>query len=350
MTRTVSALFIALVAAIICSAVDPAEALLLRGGGNGAVAYSDLCSQTNVPCVYAWSVTHRLNSTNTDPFQLTRTSDSAVFEASYTGSNFVVNVSAATTFCLANGGTTTTTATYTQYNDCTFTDLYDQKGTCNLLALETNKRPPFKTWLADGFPVIIQTTVSNGTVGATTGWLTGFGCSAVAGAAAKSLIFYTNSTYGSLCCGQFGFGENGSGSNPTRPIPIVSGSMLAQFWFTGSPVPAGSTNYNYDDEGGGGGGRTFVNSTPVSGVGVITYSGGTNLINDWFNNIQGDTNFTPLQTINTQSRVNLGCSGDLTSCGPYWFRDMAVTSNDVSAVGGLPTAIYTYLTNFYASI
>jgi hypothetical protein len=39
----------------------------------------------------------------------------------------------------------------------------------------------------------------------------------------------------------------------------------------------------------------------------------------------------------------IGCSGDESTCGNMYFREMIFLSNDVSAVSGLPTQIYNAL-------
>jgi hypothetical protein len=311
-----------------------------RGGSS---SYSDLCSQTGISCVYAWSVVHRLNSASTDPFQLTRLSDNAVFEASYTGSNYIVNVAAATTFCLGHGGTTTSTSTYTTYNDCSWTELYDQVSTCHLKPNTTKQWFPFRIWSADGYPALIDPVqAGNGANSSTVPWLTATGCSAVAGGVAKSLIVRTNSTYPSNCCGQIGLNENAS-----YPATIADGSMWSWLLYT----PGLYVGADYEGASVSG----IISSSPVDGVGIATFdgtaaTGGTNLGNSFWNNVQVGTNITPSHAINTQSRVSIGCDGDQGFCGPVFMRDAIITSNDVSATTGLPAAIYNYLTNLYAAL
>jgi hypothetical protein len=350
MRRLVAISFLLVMGLCIVS-VSASALLLKRARGGARSSYSDLCSQTNVTCVYAWSVVHRLNSTNRTPFTLTRKSDGATYYARYVRTSYYVDVSAEETFCLDNGGTTTVTATYTTYNDCTISQVNDQVASCNLTSLETNKLFPFRVTAADGYPVLLSTTRSNGNVGATQPWLTAYSCSAVAGNAAKSLITYSNNSRPSKCCGNVGLMENGSGPNPTRPITIVDGSMFAQSWYSGGSVPSGRASFCADFEGGGSNCISGLSNTPpIAGVGINTYSGGTNKYNEFFNNVQGTANQTPDKTINTQCRVNIGCDGDLAGCGPVYSRDVIITSNDVSVTVGLPTTIYNYLTNIYAGI
>lgn len=345
-------------AALLCCLALAAQASMLRGGGGSGVGYSDFCSQANVSCVYAYSVTHRLNSTNTIPFVITRISDSATFNASYTGSSFAVDVAAEESFCLGNGGTTTVTTNYTTYNDCNITEVFDQVSTCHLTPPQTNKVFQFRTWNTDGYPILLGTiNQTDGNVGVTVPWLHAGGCSALAGGVKKSIVAYTNNGFGSNCCGEFGLMEDGVGNPPAFPITAVNGTMFAEISYTGSGIgPSHVLMAAIDCEGScGTGGVNIATSPIVSGVSIGTFSGtagagGSNKFNTWWNNVQGDVNVTPLQTINTQSRMSIGCDGDLTGCGPVAARDMILTSNDVSATGGLATAIYTYLTNFYAAL
>jgi hypothetical protein len=53
--------------------------------------------------------------------------------------------------------------------------------------------------------------------------------------------------------------------------------------------------------------------------------------NEYFNNTQGPvSNQVPTQTINTQSRFSIVCSGDLTDCGVDFNHDVVVVSIDLS--------------------
>jgi hypothetical protein len=345
----------------LCSlAAFSALALPLRGGSSTPPAYTDLCSTTGMSgnCVYAYSVVHRLNSTNTSPFTLTRISDSATYSAAYVGSAFSVDVSAETAFCLGHGGTTTVTTNYTTYNDCNVTEVFDQVSTCHLTPPQANKVFQFRTWNADGYPILLGTiNQTNGNVGTTVPWLHGGGCSTVAGGVKKSIITYTNNGSGSNCCGEVGLMENGTGNPPAFPITAVSGTMIAESNYTGSGIgPSHILMATIDCEAACGTTGVEINTSPIiQGVTVGTFSGtvatgGTNKFNTWWNNVAGDVNVTPGQTINTQSRMSIGCDGDLLGCGPVAVRDMVITSTDVSATGGLPAAIYTYLTNIYAEI
>jgi hypothetical protein len=326
----------------------PASAFVHSSAGSlTAAAYTDLCSQSGLSgtCVYAFSVAHRLNSTNTVPFTLTRTTDGHTLNASYTGPNFLVNVSALTTFCLANGGTTTTVSVPTRsvtYNDCKVTEVFDQVGTCNLTSLEANKLFPFVVDTPTGLPALLAyLTPAPAYVGATTRWLTGWDCSAVAGNVSKSMITYSNSGY------NIGTGlmENGDAPDPTvRPIPVVSGSIFSSSWNFPS---RGETYFGQDFEGGGGPGIPVVTvPSPIYGVGVVTYNGPANVHTEFFNNTIGPIpNQVPTQTINTQNRMNIGCAGDLTRCGITFFQDIAIISADVSNTPGLPRAICLYETS-----
>jgi hypothetical protein len=210
--------------------------------------------------------------------------------------------------------------------------------------------PTSTSRLAERFPV--QT---NGNVGTTVPWLHAGGCSARAGGVEKSIITYTNNGYPSACCGEVGLMENGTGNPPAYPITTVVGTMYAESNYNGDGVPANVLMATIDCEGACGTSGVHVASSPplISGVAIGTFSGtvangGTNKFNTFWNNVAGDVNVTPLQTINTQSRMSIGCDGDLLGCGPVAVRDMI--SNDVSATAGLPAAIYTYLANIYAAI
>ena len=322
--------------------------------------YSDLCSQANVSCAYSYSVVHRLNSTNTTPFIITRASDSATYNASYTGASYSVDVAAEEAFCLGNGGTTTVTTYYTTYNDCNFTTLYDQNGSgCDLVPPYAANKFPYRISPTDGYPILIAPTeVGNPVTGQTFPWLSYSGavCSAVSGGVAKTMIVYTNNHYPSPCCGEQGLSEAGSGNPPTFPITIVNGTMFSLNLYNGGAVPPGDTLIAIDWEGNGSGTIETVNTPPIWGVAIFAYSGtvshgGTNQVNDWWNNVQGDVNATPtISPINTGIRMGIGCSGDVRACGAVAARDLIFTSNDVSATGGLPAAIYTYLTNIYAGL
>jgi hypothetical protein len=335
----------------------PASAFVhSRAGSVTAAAYTDLCSQSGLSgtCVYAFSVAHRLNSTNAVPFTLTRISDGRTLNASYTGPNFLVNVPALTAFCLGNGGTATTVTTaptpYVMYNDCNFTTVYDQVGTCNLTPPDSNNVFAFIVDTPTGLPALLGNYPKPALLGAKVQWLTGWDCSAVAGNVSKSMVTYSNSGY------NIGTGlmENGDAPDPTvRPIPVVPGSIFSSSW--GIPN-AGGSNFGQDFEWGGGipvpvvsvpGPTRPPSGTKVAiyGVGVVTYNGQANVHTEWFNNTIGVPNQTPFQTINTQSRMNIGCSGDLARCGYTFFQDIAITSTDVSNTPGLPRAICLYETS-----
>lgn len=129
--------------------------------------------------------------------------------------------------------------------------------------------------------------------------------------------------------------------------------MMGQSWYDNVIlVPPGMAIYGVDWEGAGSNRYVTVSKNPpVSGVGIITYSGsGTNKTSNWFNNVQGDNNATPTEPVSTQSRMTIGCDGDIQDCGPVMMRDLLYTSTDVSATIGLPAAIYNYLTNIYAGL
>ena len=342
--------------AVLLFYLGSAHAFALIGHPGGAfIPYSDLCSQANVTCAYAYSVVHRLNSTNTTPFTITRTSDSATYNAAYTGASYYVDVAAEEAFCLGNGGTTTVTTYYTTYNDCQISEVFDQASSCNLLPPQANKTFPYRIWLPDGYPVLLNPLPTrNGAPGTTTPWLSNSGaaCNAVAGAVDRSVITYVNNSYPSTCCGNVGLMETGSGNPPSYPIAAVNGSMFAQFWYNGGAVPVNTADFCADLEGVGNPPCLAGYSTlgaGISGVGINTYSP-TNKYNVFFNNVQGPVNQTPGQTVNTQTRMTIGCDGDTQDCGPVWARDLVVTTNDVSRTVGLPTAIYTYLTNVYAGL
>ena len=123
-----------------CALLLACSAFLLGprpGSGAGGSAYSDFCSQSFATgtCSYVYDLDQRRVSTSTTPFHLTRLSDSAAFAASYTGSTFVTNAAAVITFCLGNGGTTTSETYSTQYNDCVYDTVPDQTGSgCDLVA------------------------------------------------------------------------------------------------------------------------------------------------------------------------------------------------------------------------
>jgi hypothetical protein len=249
-------------------------------------------------------------------------------------------------------------ANYVTYSGCKFTEVFDQVGTCHLTPPQTNKVFPFRVTAVDGYPILLNPNVqTNGNVGTTVPWLHAGGCSALAGGVEKSIITYTNNDYPSACCGEVGLVENGTGSPPAYPITAVVGTMYAESNYNGDGVPPNVLMATIDCEGACGTSGVHVASSPplISGVAVGTFSGtvangGTNKFNTFWNNVAGDVNVTPLQTINTQSRMSIGCDGDLLGCGPVAVRDMILTSNDVSATAGLPAAIYTYLANTYAPI
>ena len=342
-----------LLAALLCLAASAAgDASLLRGGGGVAAAYTDFCSEGFVAgsCTYAYDLEQRIVSTNTIPFQLTRLSDSATLNAGYTGSTFAVNVSALTTFCLGNGGTTTAETYSTQYNDCVFTTVYEQTGSgCDLVSggpstLGTTHAPFLQIRTSDGLPAIIQQGQSSAQTAAgwpatnnSAKWLYKNGCASLDGGVARTLVGRGNNAYFSTCCGQYGKIE-------TAPAPgnTPAGAMYAVIFFD----DGGMADYEADIEGGGvcSNPTTTTFSPIIDDVGVISYSataGGSNtFLND---TLLGTANCTPHSAIATQDGMVIGCSGDYTSCGPIYFRGMVFLNIDVTLTAGLHTQIYNYL-------
>lgn len=310
--------------------------VLSFGAAPAASAYTDFCSQAGITCADAFSVRGRLVSSNTSPGTLTRFSDGATHTVVYTGANFKVNVADATSFCTGNGGTTTTLTYTTQYNDCGWSTIVSQTGSgCNPTQATGGHIPYFQVRLADGESAIAQASAGPAT-GAGIRWLYASGCTGVAGTGAKSLIVLTSNAYFSVCCGEFGPGE--------APVGITSGSMFAGMLYTS----AGLHYWFIDGEGGGtcASASTISASPVVDAVAIGTFGGAGNpLSNYWYNNTQTCTNSalgTP-PSLNTQQGMNIGCSGDHTSCGPYFLRDMITIASDVSATGGLPAQIYSYM-------
>jgi hypothetical protein len=319
----------------------PAVALLGHGGGGAAVTYTDFCSQGYVggSCTYAYDVGHRRVSSNTIPFQVTRLSDSATFNAGYTGTNQLVNASALTAFCTGNGGTTTALTYSTQYNDCVYTTLYEQTGSgCDLVAgapnaIGTTHAPPVQIRASDGLPAIIQSSQAPST-SPSAKFLFASGCTTLTGTATRTLIAITNNAYFSGCCGQYGSIESAPATGNTPAGAMWS----AIFYHNGATI-----TFGVDIEGGGGcPTNTTTTLTPViDSVGVITYSataGGTNTY--LANTLLGPANCVPFHTLTTQSGMVVGCSGDYTACGLMYFRGMIFLNIDASLTAGLPSQIY----------
>jgi hypothetical protein len=255
----------------------------------------------------------------------------------YIGSTFKVDTSTLITFCLTKGGTTTANTDSTQYNDCGWSVIYDQNGTgCDISQTSTTHMPPVQIRISDGEPALIQPATIGPASSPASKYPYATGCTLVTGRfrAARSSC---RTTPISACCGQQGSVEDPA---PTGMPP--AGSMWsATYYHNGRAIDFGA-----DVEGGG----ACVSSTPIAltpvadGVGITTYSGATNKTNTYYNNLLlGPTNCTPQKTINTQSGMIIGCSGDHASCGPVYFRDMIFATNDVSVISGLPAAIYNYL-------
>ena len=332
-------------AALLCLAVAPASAFLLRAapGSSGVSTYTDFCSESYVSgaCTYAYDLDQRLVSTNTVPFQLTRLDNSAVINAGYTGSTFVVNVAALISAC---GGTTTTLTYSTQYNNCVYTTVYDQNGTgCDLVSggpstTGTTHAPPFQVRLSDGLPAIIVSAQNPATSPAAKFlYQNGTPCSELDGSVARTEISRGNNAYFSGCCGQYGKIE-------TAPAPgnVPAGSMWAtMLYHSGSLV-----SFTADIEGGSScASGALTTLTPVVDfVGLTTYSSTAAGSNQYFNNsLLSPANCAPASTPNTQNGMVIGCSGDYTACGPIYFRGMVFLNVDASLTAGLPTQIYNYL-------
>jgi hypothetical protein len=309
--------------------------------GHSNTGYIDFCSLPSVVggggCADAFSVRGRLVSSNTSPGTLTRFSDSATHNVVYTGSRFKVNVSDAASFCLGNGGTTSTITfsgiSSTQYNDCGWSTVVSQTGTgCNPTQSTQSNMPFFVVRSSDGESVIAQATQGNSVTGR---WLFTSGCTGIQGTGPKTLVELTSNAYFSVCCGLFGTGET---------VPhAVSGTMYAGFLFT-----SGGQGFWYID--GEGGGTCQHGSLPIplspvtNSVGIGTFGGSGNpLVNYWWNNVQTCTNDTFQFTVNTQTGMNLGASGDHSVAGPYYFRDIVLLGWDTSTVAGLAYTIYNYM-------
>jgi hypothetical protein len=337
--------FLIIAAALLASTIS-SHAILLKRGGAISASYTDFCSMAFVSgtCTYAYDVQQRQVSTNTVPFQLTRLSDSSTHNAAYTGSTFTVNVSDLTTFCLGNGGTTTTLTYSTQYNDCVITTVYDQVGTgCDLVAggpstLGTTHAPPLQIRLSDGKPAIIVAAQNPATSpSAKFLYNNSSACTSLDGTAAKTLVARGNNAYFSGCCGQYGKIE-------VAPAPgnTPAGSMYSVGYYHNGA----SVLYAGDMEGGGiceAAGSILL--TPViDDVGVIAWSttaGGSNI---YYNNVQkGASPCAPFTTPATQQGMVIGCSGDYTACGPMYFQSMIFLNIDASLTAGLPTQIYNAL-------
>lgn len=333
--------------------VAPALGLLLKGGAAG---YTDFCSQSFIAgsCIYAYDLNQRRVSSNAVPFKLTRISDSATLNGSYIGGTFSVNVSAVTAFCVGNGGTTTAQTYSTQYNDCTYTTIYNQTGMgCDLIA-----GAPYNLTSATAHAPLVQVRTSDGTLAIITPgtgiagspavpytspaakYLFSNGCTLADGGAARTLIgrgsnaFYGDVTHAS---GEYGRIE-------TNPAPgnVPSGSAMNTEFF----VSGGFSDYDTDIEGGAlcVAGSPFSTSPTIDVTGVITYSSTAGGSNIWYNNSQtGPANCAPFTTVNTQDGIVIGCSGDYTLCNNNYFRGMAILNIDASLTAGLPSQIYNAL-------
>jgi hypothetical protein len=222
---------------IFLTGVWPGHAgMMIFGLGKAPTSvYTDFCSQPDISCSYAFSVHQRLVSTNTIPATLTRISDGATFNLSYTGSTFKVNTAAAVTFCLANGGTTTAMSTpapgSVQYNDCGFSVIYDQvANACTLYAGGSSTITPANVHLplmqvrnADNELAIIQPTAYSG-VSTSAKYLFNTGCNLLNGSVAKSLVTQSSNAFFSVCCGEQEKIENTLGTT-------VGGSMWAAIYY-----------------------------------------------------------------------------------------------------------------------
>jgi hypothetical protein len=348
--------FAAAAAAIFWAAAAWAASTALQLAGS---SYSDLCSQTGVSCAYAYSIHQRLVAGNTKPATLTRLSDGATFNLSYSGPTFKVDPTPAVAFCLANGGTTTAETYTTQYNDCGVSAIYNQAvpvssgARCDAVQAIQEDMPLFQVRLSDGEPELNESEDLAGAGAAHTQkpgahWLRGsgpapqsiHGCVLTAGAVPRTLIISSSNQYFQVEGGRMGQVQDLPASGP-------SGAMWSAIWWgpvtTSRTVPSGSYNFATDIEASASCPGVIPQKPVADAIGILTYSGPTNLQNTYYNGVQTATNCTPGKPIRTGYGITIGCEGDESHCGRYVFRDMVFLKTDVSATPGLAAAIYNYM-------
>jgi hypothetical protein len=318
---------------------------------------TDFCSLLGVSCAYAYSIHQRLVVGNTKPATLTRLSDGATFDLSYSGPTFKVDPAAAEAFCLANGGTTTARTFTTQYNDCGVSAIYNQAGPvasggeCDALQPIAIDMPIFQVRLSDGEPELDE--AENLPGGSSPGhiahpgahWLRAqalvvpvsvTGCIMTANGSPRTLIVNSSNEYFNNFGARLGQGEDPNASGP-------AGAMFSVIWWNPSP---GVYNTGVDVEASISCAAP-ISPTPIADALVISSYSGTaaNVQNTWYNGVQVVSNCAPTEPINTGAAINIGCEGDESNCGLYTFRDMVILKNDVAETPGLPAVIFNYISS-----
>ena len=262
------------------------------------------CAVSGFNCVYAYSLSHRVVPRARRAFQLLRASDGAVKDVGFTRSG-AVDTTIEPAFCPRGG--------------CTYHVVYNQtRNNCDLLPKTAGLEFPYHL-SSHGLPDIEKSTVE--ITGHPQTALTQTDCSKVQGTGPKSIVYVGKNQYFSVCCGDVGLGET--------KFKVDPGGMFAWF-FQHYDRPYGLCGLDIEGNS---------NTAPcalkpvqdVIGLGTFPGVSSGNTIRIFYNDANIST-APPTKPINTQTRVNVGISGDGWFAGPVYFDTLLVSASDLSSI------------------